>query len=407
MAPINLNKRVIWGLIAILILAGVDFVLWTWPWAYTVAVSEISTRRSMANAAATYIPLEIVRGEYRPLPRATELDQIPDLAAAKAIADKFYSYSLLIWHHGKIISENYAQGATLESQGQSASMHKSVLAILIGAALNDGLLPSLEVPIGNYIQEWANDARGQITLRQTLEMSTGLKPFSRFSGIFSEKERFVAGLWHESLILDRPTQTLPGSNFVYLNINSQLAGMVLQNAVKQRYAEYLSEKIWKPLGASDAYVWPYLPNGMARTYTSLFARAEDWLRIGIMLKDHGQFEGRQIVPDEWIDAMIKPSPHNPNYGLHIWLASPLLKERWYDDPVPGTGILTGEEWLDPGIFFLDGSGGQRVYVSRAEDLVIVRLGITYGGWDDSALPNAVIRALRATKSVQQLVQVPR
>jgi CubicO group peptidase (beta-lactamase class C family) len=278
-------------------------------------------------------------------------------------------------------------------------MHKGVLALLVGVALADGALPGIDVPIGNYIDAWASEARGKITLRQTLEMTSGLKVFSKAGGILSEHERFVNGLWPETIILNQPLQRAPGTEFRYFNLDSQLAGMVLQKAVGRRYAEFLSEKLWKPLGAKDAYVWPYKPNSMARTYSSMFARAEDWLRVGVMLKDRGQFEGRQIVPSAWIDRMIQPSVHNPNFGLNVWRADPYVKQRWYGNPEPHMGTITGEAWVDPGIFFLDGAGGQRVYVSRAEDLVIVRMGTTLDNWEDSALPNAIIRAVRATKPV--------
>ncbi|MBL8643703.1 MAG: serine hydrolase, partial [Rhodospirillaceae bacterium] len=155
----------------------------------------------------------------------------------------------------------------------------------------------------------------------------------------------------------------------------------------------LSEKLWAPLGAGDAYVWLDAPGGMARTSGSLFARPEDWLRFGVMLKDGGVFAGKRIVPTAWIDTMTAPSAANASYGLQIWRATPFEKQRWYTAAKDGPFVPSAEPWLDPDMFFFDGFGGQRVYISRAHDLVIARLGRARIDWDDTALPNAVIRAM--------------
>jgi CubicO group peptidase (beta-lactamase class C family) len=391
--------RIVLGLCAILVIAAIDAMVWTWPWPFNVAVSQLHDRRSMANPSAVLIPVERVAGAYVPLPRADTAFCAPNFPASTALADQLESYALLVWHRGKIIVEHYGSDAGAESRPNSASMHKTVLGLLIGSAIDDGALPGLEAPLGDYIADWANDPRGRITLGQTLQMATGLAPLSATGGIFSEYQRFVYGLWPEPLVLKRPLNVTPGAVFHYFNLNSQLAGMVLQRAVGQRYADYLSEKLWRPLGAKDAYVWPYMSGDrMARTYSSLFARAEDWLRIGIMLKDHGRFHGRQVVPGEWIETMLRPSPLNPNFGLNIWRASPYIAQRRYDSSLNNTVILTGQAWTDPDMFFLDGAGGQRVYVSRAEDLVIVHTGNTYEGWQDTLLPNTVIAELRGDPS---------
>lgn len=386
------------GLLVILGIAG--FVAATWPFAKIVAGSMSGPPVSVPDAAATREPLEKVVGDFRPLPRAGADQAIPDFAAATMVSEKYDGYSLVIWQGGKVIFEKYFLGATPEDRTEPASMHKSVMSTLMGIAIAKGHVTSVDDPVEKYIPEWANDPRGKITVRNVLNMATGLEPLSVAGGVLSANSRFQLGLFMRELTLGRKLISEPGAHFDYRNPNSQLGGIIIEAATKRRYADYLSEKLWKPLGAKDAYVWLDKPGGLARTASSLLARTEDWLRVGIMLKDHGQFEGKQVVPAEWIEQMIAPSARNPNYGLQVWRASPYVKERWYNEAKVGAMVPTAEEWEDPDIFFFDGFGGQRVYVSRANDLVIARLGKPRLDWDDSALPNAVIKALRAAQPAQ-------
>ena len=91
--------------------------------------------------------------------------------------------------------------------------------------------------------------------------------------------------------------------------------------------------------------------------------------------------------------MLSPSPLYPNYGWQVWIANPYQPMRYYNPSNPGLGFPSRQRFLADDMVFLDGVGGQRVYVSRAYDLVIVRLGAAQPDWDDAALPNAVIAAL--------------
>ena len=114
-----------------------------------------------------------------------------------------------------------------------------------------------------------------------------------------------------------------------------------------------------------------------------------------MIKQDGVYDGEQIVPAEAIENMTAPSTLNPNYGWQIWRGTEFEAERYYNFEGVGFAALSSEPYLSDDLIFFDGFGGQRVYISQSEDLVIVRLGDSQTGWDDSRLPNAVIRALHA------------
>jgi CubicO group peptidase (beta-lactamase class C family) len=389
-------KKLLGVIAAVLVISASLFVAATWPWPKLAFETSFGPPPAMSpNMVETRTPLEKVAGDHRPLPVGSRPDV--DFSAAVAVNEKYQGYSLLIWQGGELIFEKYFNGGGPDTRAESASMHKSVMATLMGVVVDERLVKGVDDSVSDYLPEWKNDPRGKITIRNTLQMATGLEPPDTKGGLLSVESRFRLGLFFRQATLDRKLINEPGAVFDYRNPNSQMAGMIIEAAAKRRYADYLSEKIWKPLGAKDAFVWLDKPVGMPRTSGSLFARIEDWLRMGVMLKDGGEFEGRRIVSSEWVEQMIAPSPSNPNYGFQVWRASPYVEKRWYDAAKKGMAVPAAQPWADPDIFFFDGFGGQRVYVSRAENLVIARQGPARLDWDDSELPNAVIAALRAAK----------
>ena len=377
------------GLVGLVVLAVAAFLAWQWPFAtYLVrGLSQPPGTQPPPDAASYYPAVEKVVGAPRALPgEASPRDEA-------RFADAMQSYSFLIWHDGKLLVERYGNGGTADTRHESASMHKSVMAMVVGHALADGALKSIDDPIGNYIAEWAGDDRGKITLRHFLTMSTGLTTTSAAGGPFSETVRFQTGLFPVSILLSRQIARPAGANFEYLNVNSNLMGLVLQRALKDRYADYLSQKIWQPLGAADAYVVPDRPGGYVKTSGAILATPRDWLRLGIMLAAGGEIDGRRVLPEGWLQQMITPSALNPRYGLQIWLSTPHVDKRFYNDFNTGLPVIENEAFLREDTFYFDGFGGQRVYVTPSLNLVMVRTGPAKLDWDDSAIPNMVVRKL--------------
>lgn len=378
--------------------------------AATIAVAGCSTLQSAVKeatveAAATKQPAadpnatelraraEQVTGRPAPLPGAPSLGEDGRFPDAISYAEQTNSFALLIWHDGHLRVEQYMNGALPESTTRSNSMHKTVLALLVGVAIRDGHISGIDAPVGDYITEWSDDPRGEITIGNLLAMSTGLQTFSREGGQESEWLRFNRDVEAEELLLSRKALRKPGTDFEYLNVNSDLLGLALRRAVGTRYSDFLSSQLWQPIGADTAYVLPIGEHGSAITAANLLARARDWLRIGLLIKDDGQFAGQQIVPSDWVKQMVTPSETNPNYGMQVWRASPYVAERYYNDAKKGFMVPASAPALADDLVYLDGFGGQRVYVSKEEDLVIVRLGPTTLDWDEAILPNAVLRAL--------------
>ncbi len=367
-----------------------------------VAAPPKSGRLPAASAVTAEVPdplanvafFEVVRGAPAALPGEPSLNERGRFAGAIGYAENTRSWALLIWQGGRLRLEEYRNGANAGSRPLSVSLHKTVFAMLVGHAIDDGLFAGLDAPIGAYLQEWEDDPRGRITLRQFLTMTTGLTTLANTGDPDSEWARFERGDGAEAALLDRRTARPAGQDFEYLNVNTNLIGLALQRRLDGRYAEYLSEKIWKPIGAGDAYVTTAGKGGNVIAASNLMASARDWLRIGLVMKDDGMFNDRRVLPEGWMTQMLAPSARNPIYGLQTWRGSPYRPERYYNDF--GTGLMVKATAPFPAedMVYLDGYGGQRVYVSRSLDVVIVRLGPTTLDWDDSMLPNLVVQGLR-------------
>ena len=309
------------------------------------------------------------------------------LAEAEALASKTSSVALLVWHRGALRYEKYWPPFDASTRTNPNSMHKTVLALAIGAAVTDGVIPSLDSKASRWLTEWQDDARRDVTVEDLLRMHSGI-----------ELPRF--GTWKATKLLlgsDLPGAVLslgysrkPGAYFEYNNASSQLLLLLLERATGQHYADYLASRLWQPLGAAEAALWMDREGGVPRGFCCLFASARDWLRVGRLLAADGKVGERQLVSSEWVRAMKTPSSTNPNFGMHLWLGSPPGTQRKYNDY--SVKAFHSEKFLADDIYYIDGFGGQRVYVVPSRDLIVVRTGVSQLDWDDAPLINTIIRA---------------
>ncbi len=314
-------------------------------------------------------------------------------------ADESNSVALLVQQAGVIRYERYWPGFDPATRTNPNSMHKPVLALLLGAAIADGFIPSLDSPAATWLHEWQDDERANITLRHLLQMSSGLEVpiFGTWkSARILFGSNLVGGV--TTLLAEKP----PGTEFQYSNANSQLLSVVLERATGEPYAHYLSRRLWQPLGAQDAALWLDRVDGMPRGFCCLFATARDWLRIGELILQHGMMNGTELIPRSFINEMLQPSPLNPNFGMQIWLGSPVGEIRKYNDYT--VTAFHSEKYGVDDVIYIDGYGGQRVYIVPSRELVIVRTGVSRSDWDDAIIPNAILRAQRvASKNLSDSI----
>ncbi|GAB5486903.1 MAG: hypothetical protein Pars2KO_04730 [Parasphingorhabdus sp.] len=317
------------------------------------------------------------------------------LASARTYSEAQKGVGLIVLKNGKIIHESYADGVTAQAPTDSYSMHKSVLALIIGIAIDEGIIRSIDDPIGQYIDEWSTDPRGKITIKQMLNMESGLILYS-FSDPSGKSMELLLAEDINAVALDHPFVDLPGDEFRYNNVNSQIAGIVLERALKRKsnvsYTEFLEQKLWCPIGNNEAKLWLDREGGSPHYYSGLFTTPHNWARVGEVIRNMGKANGRQIVSAAWVNKMIEPSPTNPNYGLHIWLGSPHVEKRRYSQQNP-LAVTHSAPYLANDVIFFDGFGGQRVYIIPSKEITIVRTGQINMAYDDSIIVNLVLEEL--------------
>ena len=315
------------------------------------------------------------------------------LDAAIQFSKEMGSHALLIYQGGEVILEKYFDGFDAQTISDTQSMHKTVLAMLVGIALEEGVIKSIDEPASNYLDEWKNDSRRLITIKHLLQQSSGLD-YPGFSyHPLSDFNQLMLGEDVTKMTLQQKVYRKPNEVFEYNGVNPQNLGLLLQRAYGKRYADLLSEKLWQKIAEDDATViLDSEKYKMPRTYCCLNATARDWLRIGILILNEGKLGQKQIVPKSWIQNMKIPAETNANYGYLTWLGTEHQENRIYNPKSSATGFHS-EPFDDPDIVYLDGFGGQRVYIIPSKELVLVRTGATQMSWDDSVLPNIMSRAL--------------
>lgn len=378
-------KRLLVGLLALPVLALAGLFL-AQPTLTTrlVGLAFGGDQGPRATIAGGRVPdLVLATGEQQTIPAAA-LDQAIALGAATD------SHALLVWQGGALQLEHYYPGHDAAGATSTQSMHKSVLALLVGIAIDQGLIASVDEPVASYITEWAGDDRRNITVRHLLQQASGID-FPGFTGLL----RMTLGGDVAPYTLERGIVGPPGERFEYNNINPEILGMLLQRVTGKPYTQYLQESFWQYVSGDEARV--LLDDAEHRvpiTFCCLDTTARSWLRVGLLHLNGGRVGERQVVPEPWMRDVVTPSPANPNYGYLTWLGTTWTKARAYNSRSSAT-VLHSEPFAAPDVIYFDGFGGQRVYVVPSRQLVIVRTGAQWLEWDDAALPNLLIRAVPA------------
>lgn len=381
--PRRLGRRILLILTVLLLLSVALFVASEWTWIRRMATYP----ENPITEVEWYEPREVIPGRRgAELPEARR-NLIPSavLAKAEAWCDARNSSALLVVHRGEIVLERYWRGHHAAAFTNSMSMAKTLVALLVGIAIDDGSLTSLDASASQWLTEWAGDKRSRITLRQLLQMCSGLGSAKHDNDPTSDIGYMYLGTDSLYIVAGVGLAEKPGTRFEYNSINTQALAIILERATGQRFAEYLSEQLWIPIGATDASVWLDDEGGLAKAAGGVFATARDWVRVGLLIQRRGRADGKQVVPADYIAAMMTPSPLEPDYGLHLWLGNDGIRseEEDHDEPFVAEDLL-----------YLDGKHRQRVYLIPSRELVIVRVGERAADWDDAFLPNLLVRALR-------------
>ena len=324
------------------------------------------------------------------------------IAAASGYAMERETQAFMIYHRGKIRHAEFMEGFHESSPISSHSWVKTLHGIVAGFALADGDIESLDDPVENYIQEWKGDPRGQITVRQVLHNTTGLElPFGeRGQGPqpYSKSMQLVEGTDIFGTVLSFELVDEPGKTFAHNNPNTQLAGMIIHRATGKNFAHYLGEKLWRPMGAQRGAMRLDGLEGNVISYCCFLSAPADWMRVAHLLMKDGRLpDGTQLLPDGWVDEMLTGSEPNPNYGFQIWTDTVHMERRpYYPSMPPNFANYHSEPFATDDLFYLDGGGKVRVWISPGLELIVLRMGYPPPrdkGFDEAFIPNMIIRGI--------------
>jgi len=238
----------------------------------------------------------------------------------------------------------------------SFSMAKSITSILIGCAIDDKLIKSVNEPITNYIPELKENDFDKVTIENLLQMTSGIKFNESYINPFGDAATFYYGTNLRKAIKKMKLEIEPGERFAYSSGSAQLLGLVLERALKNKtISSYLEEKIWQPLEMEFDASWSLdrKKNGLEKTFCCINARARDYAKIGRLYLNKGKWNDKQIVSENWVAQSTKIDTTN------------------------NSSLRYQYQWRLPsqtGDFMAQGILGQYIYVNPKKNLIIVRLG---------------------------------
>ena len=313
-----------------------------------------------------------------PLVRSDREAQFPltgtEHAAAgslEALLEGHETRAFLVIHQDQVVYERYFHGVSVSTQLPGFSMSKTYAAALVGRALSQGLLESLDQPITEYIPELASrPAYRTVTLDHLLRMTSGID--------FNEESLAGARFYYTTDLRGRmyayDVKWRPGSHYLYGSVNIQLLWDALHRRLgSETVAHYFERQLWQPLGAEQTASWSLdsESSGIEKFAGGFNATARDHARLGLLFLHGGSLNGQEILPRAWVEQALTP------------------------DPIAGW-VHTTDGWVRRGMYqwfltrdgrgyFAKGYNGQYVFVVPARHAVFVRFGEGYAGVDWPAL----------------------
>ena len=288
-------------------------------------------------------------------PKHKDYNSAKETVALNTWNETLGTIAFLVIKNDSIWFENYYDGFKKDSKSNSFSMAKSLVSALLGKAIMEGKIKSLDQPVSDFYPEFGEGMASKLTVGDLSSMASGMDWDESYYSPFSITTRayFYDNLEH--MMLGVKITGEPGQSYKYLSGNTELLGMVITKATGQTLSEYLSEKFWKPLGCENEAVWQIDKNGgLEKAYCCIAGNARDFARFGKLYKDHGKWNGKQVLDSSFIAKSVTPRfTASPQYGYGWW-------------------ILKNYKGKD--FFMMRGHLGQYVIVEPKDNIIIVRLG---------------------------------
>jgi CubicO group peptidase (beta-lactamase class C family) len=285
-------------------------------------------------------------GKAMPLPAGTPLDLPLDVAAYMAGQR---SAALLVVHDGKVRLERYGLGFDADGRWTSFSVAKSMTSTLVGAAIRDGHIKSMDDKVSTYLPQMKGSAYDDVSIRQLLTMTSGVRWNENYSDPNSDVARFNKHVPEDgvdalvSYLRRLPREVPAGTRWHYSTGETNLVGVLLAQATGKPLSVYLSEKIWKPAGMERDATWILNRSGQEISGCCIQAATRDFARFGLFILDGARIDGRSIVPDGWLSEATSTrtaiGQQGRGYGYQWW--------TYADGSYAARGIFGQGLFIDP------------------------------------------------------------
>lgn len=276
----------------------------------------------------------------------------------KAIAT-YETVAFLVVDNDSLVFEYYNEGFGAESHSNSYSMAKSVVSMLIGKAVEDGYIRSIDQPVSDFLPELTLKQSNPLRIRHLLTMSSGIDFGESYSNPFGFVAKAYYGYDLKKLVMQYEASDEPGIVHRYQGGDTQLLAFILENATGMSVPQYFSKSIWTKVGAEEEAWWNTDEQGSAKASCCIHSNARDFARLGQLYLDSGRWNGVQVIPENFVMESLRPceipdSNGEPcgYYGFQWWLG----KHRDID------------------FFYLRGMQGQYIVSIPEKKMVFVRLG---------------------------------
>ena len=353
-------KRIIIFLLIILVLLGglsftpqfshlKNFAIWG---KHTIHDYKTHPTRLVASGGAP---------QYWPLDSNYNKGVIPD--SLMAVIDSNDTHAFIVIQNGKLLYEKYWDGYTSKTLSGSFSAAKSMISLLIGIALDEGKIKSLDEPVSNYVPHFKNEGLDKVRIKDLLTMSSGTNYYEFDKSYFSLNASAYYGDDEGYLISQLKAKEPAGVNWDYRSADTQVLGFIVEKAFGQNISELVSERFMKPMGAEADALWLLDGNKKhEKAFCCFNGIARDYARFGQLILNKGAWGGKQIVDSNYIFKATSPATY--------------LKDRTESDrPVDFYGY---QYWIiqhkGMTIPFQNGLFGQYVFSIKEKNAVVVRLG---------------------------------
>lgn len=343
--------------------------------------ADLDDHRIFANRAVEPAAQPSRLRTLRRVPRFIEQLRVPDEKGLFHALDRYLedtrTAAFIVMREDRIVYERYGRGFSQDSLLNSFSIAKAMMGTLVGIAVMEGKLASLDATVAQYRPDLAGTPYGTATVKSLLTMTSGIA--DRASFLPGRAQYYYGDDLLE--VIAGATQGSPGA-WRYSEADVQVLGMVLAAAVGKSVSAYLSEKLWKPLGMESRALWAMdHDGGMEKAFCCISARARDFARFGRLYLEGGTWNGERLAPASWIERSELPGLRVKDGYTH--------RHLWW--------IPEG----DQGDYYAYGHNGQYLYVNPAAQVVIVKFSET-NRQDPLPMFRAVSAALQSPERIAEL-----